>query len=86
VVARLKPGATLGQANAEMNSITRSLAEQYPENRNLGSASVAPLRDAIVGKVRTGLLVLLGAVAFVLIITAVNLASLLLARATARER
>ena len=86
VVARLKAGTTIAQANAEMNSITRGLAEQYPENRNLGAASVAPLHDSIVGKVRTGLLVLLGAVGFVLIITAVNLASLLLARATARER
>jgi predicted permease len=86
VVARMKPGVTVGQADAEMNSITRGLAEQYPENRDLGTASVAPLRDSIVGKVRGSLFVLLGAVGFVLIIAAVNLASLLLARATARER
>jgi predicted permease len=86
VVARMKPGVTVAQANAEMNSITRELAEQYPEDKNMGAAEVAPLRDSIVGKVRVGLLVLLGAVAFVLLIAAVNLASLLLARAAARER
>lgn len=86
VVARMKPGVTVAQATAEMNAITRGLAEQYTENRNLGAASVAPLHDSIVGKVRVGLLVLSGAVAFVLLIAAVNLASLLLARAAARER
>jgi len=86
VVARMKPGVTVAQANAEMNSITRGLAEEYTDDKNLGGASVAPLRDSIVGKVRVGLLVLLGAVAFVLLIAAVNLASLLLARAAARER
>jgi predicted permease len=85
-IGRMKPGVTVGQANAEMNAITRGLATQYPENQNLGAASVAPLRDSIVGKVRTSLFVLLGAVGFVLIIAAVNLASLLLARATTRER
>ena len=86
VVARMKPGVTVAQANAEMNSITHGLAEQYPEDKNMGAAEVAPLRDSIVGKVRLGLLVLLGAVGFVLLIAAVNLASLLLARAAARER
>jgi predicted permease len=86
VVARMKSGVTVGQANAEMNAITRGLAAEYEDDRNLGAASVAPLRDAIVGKVRATLFVLLGAVGFVLIIAAVNLASLLLARATSRER
>jgi predicted permease len=86
VVARMKPGVTVGQANAEMNAITRGLAAEYEDDRNLGAASVAPLRDSIVGKVRATLFVLLGAVGFVLIIAAVNLASLLLARATSRER
>jgi predicted permease len=86
VVARMKPGVTVGQANAEMNAITRGLAAEYEDDRGLGAASVAPLRDSIVGKVRGTLFVLLGAVGFVLIIAAVNLASLLLARATSRER
>ena len=86
VIARMKPGVTLGQANAELNGIARGLAEQYRENRNLGAASAVPLQESIVGRVQTGLFVLLGAVGFVLLIAAVNLASLLLARATARER
>ena len=86
VVARMNAGVTVGQANAEMNAITRGLAEQYPEDKTLGAAAVELLRDSIVGNVRSGLLVLLGAVGFVLMIAAVNLASLLLARATARER
>jgi predicted permease len=86
VVARLASGATIAQANTEMNAITRGLAEQYPEDRKLAASSVGPLQDAVVAKVRTGLLVLLGAVGFVLLIAAVNLASLLLARATTRER
>jgi predicted permease len=86
VVARMKPGITVAQANAEMNAITRGLAEQYPEDKTLGAAAVEPLRDSIVGNVRSGLLVLLGAVGFVLLIAAGNLARLLLARATARGR
>jgi predicted permease len=86
VVGRLRPRVTVAQAYAEMNSITRGLAEQYPENRNAAAADVAPLRDSLVGKVRTTLLVLLGAVGFVLLLTAVNLAGLTLARATTRER
>jgi len=86
VVARMKPGVTVAQANAELSAIARGLAEQYPENRLVAAASAAPLQESIVGNVRTGLLVLLGAVAFVLAIAAVNLASLLLARASARER
>ncbi|HTI61910.1 MAG TPA: ABC transporter permease, partial [Gemmatimonadaceae bacterium] len=59
VVARMKAGVTVGQANAEMNAITRGLAEQYPEDKTLGAAAVEPLRDSIVGNVRSGLLVLL---------------------------
>ncbi len=86
VVARVKPDVTVGQADAEMNAITRGLAQEYPEDRDLAGAAVAPLRDAMVGNVRSSLLVLLGAVGFVLLIAAVNLASLLLARASARER
>ena len=86
VIARMKPGVTIAQANAELNGIARGLAEQYRENRSLGAASVVPLRQSIVGPVRTSLFVLLGAVGFVLLIASVNLASLLLARATARER
>jgi predicted permease len=86
VVARLKPGMDIARGRAEMGAITRRLSEQYPVDRAWTSATVEPLRDVIVGKARTGLLVLLGAVAFVLLLACANLASLLLARATARER
>lgn len=86
VVARLKPGVDIARGRAEMDAITRRLSEQYPVDRTWTSATVEPLRDVIVGKARTGLLVLLGAVAFVLLLACANLASLLLARATTRER
>jgi predicted permease len=86
VVGRMNPGVTVAQANAEMNAITRGLAEQYAENRDLGAAEVVALQEAVVGKVRATLLILLAAVGFVLLIAAVNLASLMLARATTRER
>src|SRR5262249_38269049 len=86
IVARMKPNVTVAQATAELSSIARGLAQEYPENRLIGAASAAPLQDSMVGKVRTSLLVPLGAVGFVLLIASVNLASLLLARATARER
>jgi predicted permease len=85
-VARMKPGVTVAQANAELNGIARALADEYPENRLIAAASAAPLQESMVGKVRTSLFVLLGAVGFVLLIASVNLASLLLARATVRER
>lgn len=86
VVGRMKPGATIAQVSAEMNGIARGIAERYPEMKTLNGAEVVPLRDAMVGKVRATLFILLAAVGFVLLIGAVNLASLMLARATTRER
>ncbi|HXD48234.1 MAG TPA: ABC transporter permease [Gemmatimonadaceae bacterium] len=86
IVGRMRPGVTVAQASADINSVTRGLATQYPEDKHLGAADVAPLRDSMIGNVRAGLLLLLGAVGFVLLIAAVNLAGLMLARATARER
>jgi predicted permease len=86
VIGRMKPGATLAQVNAEMNGIARGLAEEYPVIKSLDGADVVPLRDAMVGKVRATLLILLASVGFVLLIAVVNLASLMLARATTRER
>ncbi len=85
-IGRLNPGVAVSQGAAEMNAITRGLADAYRENKSLDAAEVLPLQDAMVGKVRKSLFVLLGAVGFVLLIAVVNLASLMLARATARER
>ena len=86
VVARVKPGTTIDQARAEMAGITRRLAAEYREDKNWDAATVVSLHEAIVGSVRTALLVLLGAVAFVLLMACVNVASLLLARAGSRQQ
>jgi predicted permease len=87
IVARMKPGVTVAQANAELAGIARGLAEQYPnDNGRVGRAEAVPLRQAMVGDVRTSLFVLLGAVGVVLLIASVNLASVVLARASVRER
>jgi len=86
VVGRLKPGTTIERARSEMAAITQRLAGEYREDRNWDGATIAPLHEAIVGNVRTALLVLLGAVAFVLLMACVNVASLLLARAGTRQQ
>ncbi len=86
VVGRLRPGVTIERGRAELTAIVHRLSEQYPENRLWTAAAVEPLRDVMVGKARTGLLVLLGAVSCVLLLACANLASLLLARATVRAR
>ena len=85
-IRRLKPGVTINEARADMERVTRNLADAFPDaNRGIGAA-LKPLKEQIVGEARPFLLVLLGAVAFVLLIACVNVASLLLARAQGRER
>jgi predicted permease len=86
VVARLKPGVTLAQFQSEMTGIHSQLAKTYPDNPGWETTTVKSLRESIVGEVQRPLSLLLGAVALVLLITCVNVASLLLTRASARQR
>jgi putative ABC transport system permease protein len=86
VVARLRPGIPIARARAEMDLLTRRLAQQYPaSNRSVG-ANVVPLVHAVVGKLRPGLLIFLGVVTLVLLIACANVANLSLARSAARRR
>jgi putative ABC transport system permease protein len=86
VVGRLKQGATLGHVNADFKSIAVSLQEQFPDtNRHFGLGA-QPQIEALVGDFRPALLMVVGAVAFLLLIACANAANLLLARAAGRQR
>src|SRR5438477_6670316 len=85
-VARLRAGATIAQAQADLAAIAAALEKRYPDSNTHIGVAFKPLRDEIVGDVRTALYILFGAVVCVLLIANANVANLLLARASARGK
>lgn len=85
-VARLRPGVTMAQAQADMENIAVNLEKQYPDTNAAGRVKMQPLLEVFVSDVRRALWVLTAAVAFVLLIACANIANLLLARASARQK
>ena len=86
VIGRLKPEVNVAQAKEDLSAISARLEQQYPEDDKGWGATLLPLREQLVGDVRPALLVLLGAVAFVLLIACANVANLVLAKTLARKK
>src|SRR5207248_7303100 len=86
VIGRLAPGITQQQAQAEFNTVTAGLAAAYPQANGAVRVVMVPLRERIVGQVQPLLLILFGAVAFVLLIACANVTNLFLVRAAGRRR
>lgn len=86
VVARIKAGTSVEQADTELKMITERLAQQYPDDSANESAEVVPLLEQIVGTIRPALMTLMVAVGVVVLIACANVANLLLVRASAREK
>ncbi|HEY2460212.1 MAG TPA: ABC transporter permease [Candidatus Acidoferrum sp.] len=86
VIARLKPGVDQKTAQAEMDTISNRLAQEYPVDDAGWGAAVLPLGDQLLGSAKPALLILLGAVAFVLLIACTNVANLTLAKALGRRK
>ena len=86
VYARLRPGVTLAEANQEMTRIAAQIKQEQPESNGGAAALVIPLQEDLTGEIRPALLTLLTAVGFVLLIASVNVANLLLVRASARTK